>query len=90
VKTTSATLDKELLRHEFKMGGRLELMGATEVAEELGVRMSNLGQQRDLPNPVARLARGDIWLASDIREFRHDRAERRIRRGWDAADEHAA
>jgi hypothetical protein len=72
------------------MGGRLELMGATEVAEELGVQMSNLGQQRDLPKPVARLARGDIWLASDIREFRRDRAERRVRRGLRTGYEHAA
>jgi hypothetical protein len=83
VKTTGTALDKETLRHEFALGGRFELMGASEVAEELGVRMSNLQHQRDLPRPVARLARGDIWLASDIREFRHDRAERRVRRGWE-------
>jgi hypothetical protein len=74
---STPTLDKEALRHEFRPGGRLELMGASEVAEELGVQMSNLKHQRDLPLPVVRLTRGDLWLASDIREFRQARFERR-------------
>ena len=80
---TSATIDRELLRREFQMGGRFELMGAKEVADELGVQMSNLQHQRDLPRPVATLSRGDIWLAQDIREFRHERADRRLKRGWE-------
>lgn len=44
-----------------------ELMGAAEACDALGVRSANLGKVRDLPKPVAVLAMGSVWRATDIR-----------------------
>lgn len=55
-----------------------ELMGRTEAALELGVAPENLRYLRGLPAPVITyLARGDLWLASDIRQLAEERKARR-------------
>lgn len=56
-----------------------ELMGASEVAAALGITTSNLARQAGLPAPVARLSRGDIYLAEQVRAFAEDRKARRRR-----------
>lgn len=56
-----------------------ELAGASEVADLLGVTTSNLSRQAGLPAPVARLARGDIYLRRDIEAYAETRKARRGR-----------
>lgn len=59
-----------------------ELFGSTETANELGVRLSNLGAIPDLPEPDQEIAAGRIWRADVIRpfakEFKARRAERAL------------
>lgn len=57
-----------------------ELMGGAEACAELGVASGNLRQLAGLPEPVAQLKQGPIWLASSIRAFGEERAERRSAR----------
>lgn len=48
---------------------RIRLMGASEIAELLGVsrqRASQLASRRDFPEPVAVLRQGGVWLAEDV------------------------
>lgn len=54
-----------------------ELMGATEAAAELEVHTSNLGSVRRLPEPVQRLTRGNLYLASEIRALAKKRRKER-------------
>jgi hypothetical protein len=54
-----------------------ELMGATEVAQELGVKQTNMRKIPGLPEPCTVLIRGALWRADVIREFA---AEREVRR----------
>ena len=54
----------------------VELMGAAEVAAHLGVsrqRVNQLASGGDLPEPVAVLEAGRIWLADDIRAWAAER-----------------
>ncbi|WP_433688980.1 helix-turn-helix transcriptional regulator [Micromonospora carbonacea] len=47
----------------------LELMGAAEIQERLGVsrqRAYILINRRDFPPPVATLRMGNVWLKSDV------------------------
>lgn len=54
-----------------------ELMGATEVASELGVKRQNLNKVVGLPDPVPQeLARGMVWRADLVREFAAERRDR--------------
>jgi hypothetical protein len=53
------------------------LMGATEVAQVLGVAQPNLNKVARLPEPCADLMRGRVWRADVIHEF----ASRRGRNG---------
>lgn len=53
-----------------------ELMGASEVAAELGIARTNLGAIVGLPEPVQVLRRGAIWRAAEIREFAAERRKR--------------
>lgn len=54
-----------------------ELMGAAEVADELGVAGSNLARVPNLPSPVVTyLRRGNLWLAAEVRAFAADRRKR--------------
>jgi hypothetical protein len=46
-----------------------EVYGSTEVANELGVRISNLGAIADLPGPDQVVAAGRVWRAERIRDF---------------------
>lgn len=52
-------------------------MGATEVADYLGIATSNIDAQVGMPKPVQVLACGRIWLAEDIRIFKRARDRRR-------------
>lgn len=53
-----------------------ELMGATEVAAELGVAQSNLPKISGLPPHATTLGRGRIWRADVIRTFAEERRKR--------------
>ena len=54
-----------------------EMMGATEVAKELGVSRANLRKVAGLPEPAINyLSRGELWRADVIREFAAKRRER--------------
>jgi hypothetical protein len=46
-----------------------ELWGATEIAHYLGIERPNLYKIKGLPEPVAQLERGRLWLADEIREW---------------------
>lgn len=53
-----------------------ELMGAAEVAAHIGVsrqRVNQLAKAGALPEPVAVLDAGRIWLADDIRVWKRSR-----------------
>ena len=66
----AAEINRAVFRAHFAPGGALELLGRDEVARELGVRASNLGELKGLPEPiVTHLPRRRLWLASEIREF---------------------
>lgn len=56
--------------------GLPEFMGTAEAAAEYGVATGNLSKIPTLPDPVAELKMGRLWLADDIRR---DAAERRAR-----------
>lgn len=58
-----------------------ELMGATEAAAELEVTTSNLGRIKDLPKPVQRLSRGDLYRASEIRALARKRKKAKEKAG---------
>lgn len=61
-------------RNYPKCGGKLELMGAKEAQAELGVtQRSNLRKVAGLPEPIAELAAGPVWLASEIRALARER-----------------
>jgi hypothetical protein len=45
------------------------IMGASEVAEALGIRVQNLQFVKNLPEPVDRPRATRIWLGSEIHEF---------------------
>lgn len=50
----------------------MELLGPQEIAEMLGVSRQRVGQltkRADFPKPVAVLAMGKIWDASEIRAW---------------------
>jgi prophage regulatory protein len=50
----------------------MDLMGAQEVAELLGIsrqRVHQLAERADFPAPVAVLAAGKIWLGEDVRRW---------------------
>jgi hypothetical protein len=61
---------------EAQMQEALDLFGAKETAEALGVRVQNLGKISGLPRPVTVLACGNIYDARQIRRFA---AQRRAR-----------
>lgn len=52
-----------------------DLMGAREVAAELGVSPSNLGKVADLPPPAKELIRGRLWRADVIYQFAQRRED---------------
>jgi hypothetical protein len=54
-----------------------ELMGAAEVARELGINVSNVGRIAGIPEPLQQLAATRVWDAEEIREFSRERARRR-------------
>lgn len=49
--------------------GLPEIMGSTEAADCIGVKIQNLSSIRDLPEPDAIIIAGRIWRADAIREF---------------------
>jgi hypothetical protein len=55
----------------------VDLFGAKEAAEALGVRVQNLGKVAGLPSPVTVLACGNIYDARQIRRFAALRRARR-------------
>jgi hypothetical protein len=55
---------------------QVRLMGATEAAEAIGVSQTNLRPLTGLPEPVAVLRCGTIWLADDIEAFAAERRQR--------------
>ena len=55
----------------------LELMGAIEASEALGVLQPNLRTLSGVPQPIAVLRCGSVWLASEIREYGESRGRRR-------------
>jgi hypothetical protein len=66
--------EKEVARANKRLP---EIMGAKEVAAELGIEVSNLERQSRLPAAAADLACGRIWRADVIRKFAIERRERR-------------
>lgn len=46
-----------------------EVMGSTEAASAIGVKVQNLGAIPDLPEPDQIIAAGRVWRADTIREF---------------------
>jgi hypothetical protein len=58
----------------------IELMGAIEAAEFLGVKQPNLRTMAGLPEPIAQLRCGSIWLADSIRDFAIERAAQQAAR----------
>lgn len=54
-----------------------EMMGAKEIAEELGTRQSNIRTIVGLPEPYASVAATTLWRADEVREFAAERRERR-------------
>jgi hypothetical protein len=62
-----------------------ELMGAREVADCLGVKVSNLQFIKDLPQPLQELTCGRVWLAAEIRKFAEVYEARREARQTKAA-----
>jgi hypothetical protein len=84
----AAPIEAEALPAVGASADRLpELWGTAEVAEELGVAVSNLGKVVGLPEPAVVLASGRsrptrIWLASEIKAFaRRRRRTARRKRG---------
>lgn len=63
-----------------RKAGEPELMGASEVAAELGARQTNIRQVVGLPEAYDVIAATTLWRAEEIREFA---AARRQRRGLD-------
>jgi hypothetical protein len=49
------------------------IMGASEAAEALGVKQSNLRDLAGLPDPFQVLRMGSVWLRDDVLEFKADR-----------------
>ncbi|HCB06273.1 MAG TPA: DNA-binding protein [Nocardioides sp.] len=50
----------------------LDLVGATEIAEMLGIstqRVSQLAVKETFPVPVAVLAAGRVWLRTDVEKW---------------------
>jgi len=58
--------EKEIARLNAKVP---DLMGATEVAEALGVNQQNLGKVARLPLHAKELSRGRVWRADVIHDF---------------------
>lgn len=60
-----------------------EVMGSTEAAICIGVKVQNLSSIRDLPEPDQIIAAGRIWHADTIREFakvyKRRQRDRRVR-----------
>lgn len=57
-----------------------KLYGASEVAEKLGISVSNLGFIKDLPEPAQRVRASRLWMAKDIDVFAVEFEARRERR----------
>lgn len=60
-----------------------EVWGQKEVAEALGIKPTNLPRQAGVPPHIPgteKLARGRLWRADVIREFRKARARARAKR----------
>ena len=56
------------------------LWGPSEVAAELGIKLSNLygkNTPAGMPEPIAKIKGTTIWLADEIREFARERERRR-------------
>jgi hypothetical protein len=84
----SVTLNGELLRElveaveDAGVPRRLDLVGAREFCELLGVRSGNLRKVSGLPAPDAELHAGPVWRAPGARAFaRRWRRERRAGEG---------
>ena len=54
-----------------------EMMGATEAAQTLGVRQTNLRIVKGLPEPYQVIAGGTLYRASEIRELAYQREQQR-------------
>lgn len=67
------------LPERIRLAGRIvpPLLGATEVAEMLGTTTSNLPSHPNLPEPVAHLRSGRIWLREDVEAYRDAREAKR-------------
>lgn len=65
-------------------------MGASEIGRMLGVTRQRAYQiivRRDFPEPIAKLALGQVWLADDVEEWYRNRPARSSRPDIDAPDE---
>lgn len=56
-----------------------DLMGAYEVAHELGIDVANVGRLHGMPEPISELKATRVWFAPDIRKFAATRTTRRSR-----------
>jgi hypothetical protein len=53
-----------------------ELVGAVEAAKLLGTTASNLPRWRDMPEPVAVLSRGAVYLREEVETLARERGRR--------------
>jgi hypothetical protein len=53
-----------------------ELAGFAEAAEILGVKKPNLMKVAGLPEPIAKLQSGSVWVADELRRLAEERAAR--------------
>lgn len=54
----------------------LEVLGAQEIGQLFGVsrqRVYQLVSRPDFPEPMARLAMGNVWIASEVRQWAEQR-----------------
>ena len=57
--------------------GHGDVMGAKEVAAELGVGVANLRAVARLPEPITEVSATRLWDADEIRKFARERARKR-------------
>lgn len=65
-------------------------MGASEIARMMGVTRQRAYQvvvRRDFPEPIARLALGQVWLADDVEQWYASRPTKTRRPDVDEPDE---
>ena len=66
-----------IARTAVDAAGHADVMGAKEVAAELGVGVANLRAVARLPEPVTEVSATRLWDADEVRKFARERARKR-------------